>query len=160
MSARCTSFQLCGRGHNPRKNKVLRLGILPIFPKVLIHLPVLFWARLWLFLDRILWIFLTPFWCKLARVFLWIWIWNPSELVHAIVVERCDWPGMWGLLHNKIGARAYFTCVTASPSIPQSLELWRPTTLSRHNPLDCGHGVRSEATFPRHVGRGIPTFHK
>ena len=146
MSARCTSFQLRGRGHDPRKNQVLRLGILPIFPKVLIHLPVLFWARLWLFPDLILWIFELHFGVN----FLWIRIWNPRELVHACVVERCDWPGMWGLLLNKIGARAYFTCVTASPSIPQSLELymWRATALSRHNPLDCGHGVRSEATFP------------
>ena len=87
---------------------------------------------------------------------MWIRIWNPRELVHAFVVERCDWPGMWGLLLNKIGARAYFTCVTASPSIPKSLEMWRVTTLSRHIPLDCGHGVRSEATFPCNVARVYP----
>ena len=64
-----TSFQLCGRGHDPRKNQVLRLGILPIFPKVLIHLPVLFWARLWLFLDRILWIFELHFGVNLQEFF-------------------------------------------------------------------------------------------
>ena len=145
MSARCTSFQLCGRGHDPRKNQVLRLGILPIFPKVLIHLPVLFWARLWLFLDRILWIFELHFGVNLQEFFFV----DPAG-VH-IWVERCDWPGMWGLLLNKIGARAYFTCITASPSIPQSLEMWRTTALSRHIPLECGHAFRSEATFPCHV---------
>ena len=43
--------------HYPPKNQVLRLGVLPIFPKVLIPFPVLFWARLWLFPNLFLWIF-------------------------------------------------------------------------------------------------------
>ena len=69
--------------------------------------------------------------CNFQKFFVCNW------RVHACVMERCNWSGIWGLLPNKIGAHAYFliTCGMPSPSFPQVLELWTQMALPRHIPL-------------------------
>jgi len=49
---------------------------------------------------------------------------------------------------NKIGARAYFTCVAPRTPFPQVLEMWTLMVVPRHIPLTCAHAFRSETHSP------------
>ena len=60
---------------------------------------------------------------------------------------------------NEIGARAYFTCVTAPALFPQFPELWVPIRPEFHNPVDCGACAPFRATILRDVARAPPPFH-
>ena len=146
MSARCTSFQLRGRGHDPRKNQVLRLGILPIFPMVLIHLPVLFWARLWLFLDRILWIFELHFGVNLQEFFCGSGSGTP--------VNSCT--HLWW---SDATGQACGGCCSIKLALAPTLLVSRPRPQS-HNPWNCGERPLCLATIPWIVDTGyVPRPH-